>query len=233
MYLMGLKAPDFAQADNPAASAASPLTRTLTFLFLPVVNFALLLCPRWLSFDWYAAASPCPTNRSLFRSMDAIPLVTTLTDCRNGCSLLLYSMLFLLVRLTLPRSASLCASCLCSPSSPASPKLKSRGSAKWNNNNAVSFYSRDLLWIKSNESDEEGDAETRRDANEPLLMAITLMIFPWLPASNLFFYVGFVVAGQSLLQQFVLLIHLVPPQNAFCTFHRWDSACSLRPEWRL
>lgn len=53
LYLMGLKAPDFAQADNPAANAASPLTRTLTFSFLPVLNFGLLLFPRWLSFDWY------------------------------------------------------------------------------------------------------------------------------------------------------------------------------------
>lgn len=136
--------------------------------------------------------------------MEAIPLVTTLTDSRNLFSLLLYSLFFLLVRRTLPRPLprASCASCLCS----SSPRLRSRGSPKWNNsvalrnnNNAVSFYSRDLAGTgaKWSESDEEGDVEARRDANEPLLMAVTLMIFPWLPASNLFFYVGFVVAGQS------------------------------------
>lgn len=59
------------------------------------------------------------------------------------------------------------------------------------------MYARDLMWLKSQESEEEGEGEKSSDGNDVLLMAVTLMIFPWLPASNLFFYVGFVVAGQS------------------------------------
>ena len=33
-------------------------------------------------------------------------------------------------------------------------------------------------------------------SEDAFFMSILLMVFPWLPASNLFFYVGFVVAGQ-------------------------------------
>lgn len=133
--------------------------------------------------------------------MDAIPLISSLADGRNLSSLLFYSFLVLVVRHSLPThstSSVLCGLCLCSP---APLKVKSRGSAKWNNNNAVCLYSRDLLCSKWSESDEEGEAEVRRDANDAMLMAVTLMIFPWLPASNLFFYVGFVVAGPFAVQQ--------------------------------
>jgi hypothetical protein len=36
---MGYSSPVFAKADNPAAASGSILTRTLTFLYLPVFNF--------------------------------------------------------------------------------------------------------------------------------------------------------------------------------------------------
>lgn len=73
---MGSKPPDFAPADNPAADSDSFLTRTLTFLFLPTYNFWLLLCPRWLSFDW---------------SMEAVPLITSPLDFRNIYTVLFYT----------------------------------------------------------------------------------------------------------------------------------------------
>ncbi|CAH1798791.1 unnamed protein product [Owenia fusiformis] len=68
LYFMGNKPPEFAPADNPASDSASFLTRTLTFLHLPVVNFWLLLFPKTLSFDW---------------SMEAIPLIDVRTVIRN------------------------------------------------------------------------------------------------------------------------------------------------------
>lgn len=79
VYLIGFKAPDFAPADNPAAECDNFLIRTLTFLYLPVFNFWLLIYPRWLSFDW---------------SMESIPLIRSLSDSRNLASLIFYSSLF-------------------------------------------------------------------------------------------------------------------------------------------
>lgn len=73
--VMGAVLPNFSSADNPAAHARPLTTRLLTFLHLPVINFGLLLFPAVLSFDW---------------SMDAVPLVTTVTDPRNFASLLFY-----------------------------------------------------------------------------------------------------------------------------------------------
>ncbi|KAG7306039.1 hypothetical protein JYU34_008611 [Plutella xylostella] len=60
--------PTFATADNPAARDPALLTRALTFAYLPIFNFYLLLFPFHLSFDW---------------SMDAIPRITSLFDPRN------------------------------------------------------------------------------------------------------------------------------------------------------
>lgn len=71
--------PVFAAADNPTAKSPSLVTRTLTFLYLPVENFRLLVYPRRLSFDW---------------SMDAITPVTSVYDPRNALSIALYVALF-------------------------------------------------------------------------------------------------------------------------------------------
>lgn len=70
--------PTFASADNPAARDPSIITRTLTFAYLPVFNFYLLVYPFHLSFDW---------------SMDSIPRITTLLDPRNIVTALFYTVL--------------------------------------------------------------------------------------------------------------------------------------------
>ena len=133
-----------------------------------------------------------------FRSMEAIPLLNSLSDYRNFYSALFYTSLCAIIckilsRLATDRSLSAsCNSCFCSPTA-ISAKTKSKVS-KWNNNNNnVSLHS------SSSGSESEAESEvmdSRPATNEPLLMAIILLIFPWLPASNLFFYVGFVVAGS-------------------------------------
>ncbi|XP_022098339.1 transmembrane and TPR repeat-containing protein 2-like isoform X2 [Acanthaster planci] len=78
LHFMGNKPPHFAPSDNPAASDESLQTRLLTFLYLPVLNAWLLVCPYRLSFDW---------------SMEAVPLIESLTDIRNLFSLVYYSSL--------------------------------------------------------------------------------------------------------------------------------------------
>lgn len=75
--------PTFSAADNPASASPSLLVRLLTFLYLPTANFALLLHPATLSFDW---------------SMEAVPLVRGLADPRNLISVAFYGGLLLLLK---------------------------------------------------------------------------------------------------------------------------------------
>lgn len=70
--------PVFATADNPAARETSIFTRILTFSYLPVFNFFLLLYPSQLSFDW---------------SMDAIPRISTIFDIRNLWTIIFYTII--------------------------------------------------------------------------------------------------------------------------------------------
>lgn len=80
---MGYTPPSFSPADNPAADSSSLLTRTLTFLYLPVFNFLLLVFPVTLSFDW---------------SMGAIPLIESLADCRVILTIVFYTLFIILVK---------------------------------------------------------------------------------------------------------------------------------------
>uniref|UniRef100_A0A182J228 DUF1736 domain-containing protein n=1 Tax=Anopheles atroparvus TaxID=41427 RepID=A0A182J228_ANOAO len=68
----------FASADNPTAKSGSLWTRFLTFTYLPVVNFRLLLLPDVLSFDW---------------GMDAIPRISTVFDRKVALAGCFYALL--------------------------------------------------------------------------------------------------------------------------------------------
>lgn len=68
----------FSTADNPIARTNSMWTRFLTFVYLPVFNFKLLLNPQVLSFDW---------------GMNAIPRITSVWDGRNVLSVGFYGAL--------------------------------------------------------------------------------------------------------------------------------------------
>ncbi|KAL1463728.1 hypothetical protein WDU94_015454 [Cyamophila willieti] len=83
---MGHEIPTFAKADNPAAKHEHFLVRTMTFLYLPIVNLYLLLFPNWLSYDW---------------SMESIPLIETITDCRNIFTVLFYFSIFQMLQTNL------------------------------------------------------------------------------------------------------------------------------------
>lgn len=86
LYFMGYSPPSFSPADNPAADSDSLLTRTLTFLYLPVFNFVLLVYPAILSFDW---------------SMEAITLLESLTDYRVISIISFYASLCWLIKYSL------------------------------------------------------------------------------------------------------------------------------------
>ena len=109
--------------DNPAALSPSPV-RLLTFAYLPVFNFKILLFPYRLCCDW---------------TMGSIPLLTP-TDIRNAFTLLFYG----LIACTLVRKES----------------------------QLQAFHAR--------------------------LISLSMLVIPFIPASNLFFPVGFVVAERVL-----------------------------------
>ncbi|XP_055591689.1 protein O-mannosyl-transferase TMTC2-like [Uranotaenia lowii] len=68
----------FSSADNPTAKTGSIWTRLLTFSYLPVFNFRLLLYPDVLSFDW---------------GMDAIPRISSMFDAKNLLVVSFYGLL--------------------------------------------------------------------------------------------------------------------------------------------
>ncbi|XP_028967197.1 protein O-mannosyl-transferase TMTC3 [Galendromus occidentalis] len=121
--LMKGELPVFARFDNPAALSPPPV-RQLTFAYLPLFNFEILLFPYRLCCDW---------------TMGSIPLLTS-TDVRNLYTFLFYGLMVSSVA----RKESHCET----------------------------FHAR--------------------------LISMAMLVIPFIPASNLFFPVGFVVAERVL-----------------------------------
>lgn len=178
IFLMGNKPPEFAPSDNPAADSKSFLTRTLTFHHLLALNFGLLICPRILSFDW---------------SMNSIPLVESLTDSRNLSTIAFYCGLVYFAIYIL-KSIPQIADC-------SSPKPYSNGT---NSHiiKALNNHRGKIRYFDSNSMKQDQFPTQHPKMNKPafhcLVIAVTVMIVPFIPATNLFFYVGFVIAERVL-----------------------------------
>lgn len=184
LYWMGSKPPNFSSSDNPAADSPHSLTRALTFLHLPAANAWLLLCPDRLSFDW---------------SMDAVPLVRSLADWRNLQTAGFYLGFTLLALFGLRGPAS---------------KAKETNEKHHNCNgksisNGNGYHAPDT----SHNSEPEPPKTTLNGSHRPhrcptqtplpptenlILLSLAIMSLPFLPATNLFFYVGFVIAERVL-----------------------------------
>ena len=178
VYFMGNKPPEFAPSDNPASDSDVFLTRGLTYFLLPSLNFWMLLCPSILSFDW---------------SMQAIPLVESFSDYRNLFSISFYAILGYLAYSLLKyihRSSN---------ETFAKPLMNGNGysshtSLKRSTNKHKSFHSQ-------NSSCSESHSEITSSSPHSidiLILSIAIIIFPFIPATNLFFYVGFVIAERVL-----------------------------------
>ncbi|KAK3578086.1 hypothetical protein CHS0354_006745 [Potamilus streckersoni] len=166
IYFMGNSPPEFAPSDNPASDSDSLLTRTLTYLLLPSLNFWLLLCPRILSFDW---------------SMEAIPLVETFTDYRNLFTALFYSsLIYLAVNIVLQIHNS-----------------HSIVSAKTGIENTKKSKILEHKHFIKNKYSPELPKYIPNDLNI-FIISVAIIVFPFIPATNLFFYVGFVIAERVL-----------------------------------
>lgn len=185
---MGNKPPNFSNSDNPAADSPSLLTRTLTFFYLPAINFWLLLCPDRLSFDW---------------SMDALPLIRSLTDLRNIYSFIFYIGLLLLAWFGLWTHST-------SKTKETNGKShnyingrngSSNGhSYQCNNHEHTSYSIKETNNISAqNGSKSHYESRTTLPTSENVVaFSLGLLAIPFLPATNLFFYVGFVIAERVL-----------------------------------
>ncbi|KAB0799708.1 hypothetical protein PPYR_07588 [Photinus pyralis] len=199
--------PQFSTADNPTARAPHLLTRLLTFLYLPAFNFGLLLYPSSLSFDW---------------GMDAIPRVTSLRDPRNCVSVVFYMTLVLLVRYCVKRvftrqtyspaksrrrrentTTFLLSSdwvCSCSVCHSSLSELHSASCRTSNNNNSTSMYSTCVCIRMPSRAILKNGRRRKLESSGciAILLGLAFLALPFLPATNLIFYVGFVVAERVL-----------------------------------
>ncbi|XP_050738471.1 protein O-mannosyl-transferase TMTC2-like, partial [Eriocheir sinensis] len=167
--------PSFTTADNPAAHAPSLLTRALSIARGWAVHGRLLVWPATLSFDW---------------SQGAVPLVTCLSDPANLETAALLACVGVL-------AATAAAACW-----RARQQLST--AAKMYTYQSQHAY-HDVL---NNNVTQHGEAACpacpqrrppRRPASPlPLVLAWGLLVVPFLPASNLAAYVGFVVAERVL-----------------------------------
>lgn len=155
--------PHFSTADNPTARDQRFLVRLMTFTYLPVFNFLLLLLPQPLSFDW---------------GMEAVPRITSLTDFRNISSIAFYSTLLVLIKKIVGRVKARCHCCHLD-------LLEHSVSCRNTNNNNLSH----TTCICSQKSP---------SSKRLVLLSLALLAVPFLPATNLLFYVGFVVAERVL-----------------------------------
>ncbi|XP_072566415.1 protein O-mannosyl-transferase TMTC2-like isoform X2 [Paramormyrops kingsleyae] len=171
LYWMGNKPPSFSNSDNPAADSPSLLARTLTFLYLPAANVWLLLCPNMLSFDW---------------SMDAVPLLENTVDLRNLHTLAFYTMLLFLAWTGLRGLVEAGGRAHVANGKP--------------NANGHDCHSDVVSASLKNTTNGTGSHQYHflPGSENIVAFSLSLLAIPFLPATNLFFYVGFVIAERVL-----------------------------------
>uniref|UniRef100_A0A0A9XPY3 dolichyl-phosphate-mannose--protein mannosyltransferase n=2 Tax=Lygus hesperus TaxID=30085 RepID=A0A0A9XPY3_LYGHE len=176
LHLMGLNVPTFASSDNPTARCPSFLTRLFTFAYLPAFNGLLLIFPRWLSFDW---------------GMEAIPRITSVFDSRNLFTILFYGLLYIgmskcwrdLRRGETAKKKRLCRGY-------GHGRIYHTRACKMTHNNNYPLNNMTPCGCPV--------APRLIRPAEAALLSAAILVLPFLPASNLFFYVGFVVAERVL-----------------------------------
>lgn len=177
LYWMGNKPPNFSSSDNPAADSSHFLTRALTFLYLPAANAWLLLCPDRLSFDW---------------SMDAVPLVRSLADWRNLQTTAFYLGFTLLALFGLRSPA-------CKAKETNQKHQNCNGKSITNGNGYYAPDANHNTTLNGSHRPHRWPTRTSLPPTENLVfLSLAIMSLPFLPATNLFFYVGFVIAERVL-----------------------------------
>lgn len=189
LYLVGFVTPQFSPADNPIAHNDSFMTRTLSFLYLPLFNIFLLIIPTRLSFDW---------------SIDSLSLVESFLDCRSLVSLAFYTLLLFvcygLCKFTNDEN--------CSKSRSESPATISRSpSPKFDlNANRIDVNPNYALCdgfqckkpAKKSKKTRACEETVEPKHSRTILFSLVFIVFTFLPATNFFTYVGFIVAERVL-----------------------------------
>lgn len=190
------RTPQFSTADNPTARETDSLTRFLTFSYLPAFNFWLLIFPNTLSFDW---------------GMEAIPRIASLKDGRNALSFAFY---FGLGQTLLKAMRSLKAhrtkksgavkevdrNAACTVCHLNFYDVHSSSCRNSNNNNTTNYQSTSCVCFSANQRLRLANRTERKhvSANGAILLSVAFLALPFVPATNVLFYVGFVVAERVL-----------------------------------
>ncbi|XP_076841965.1 protein O-mannosyl-transferase TMTC2 [Brachyhypopomus gauderio] len=183
LYWMGNKPPHFSNSDNPAADCSCFLTRVLTFFYLPSMNMWLLLFPDMLSFDW---------------SMDALPLLRSISDWRNLHTVAFYTGLLVLAWF------GLCSNQNKEKGANGKVHHAMNGKPSTNGHSVDTNHEPSTPDWHSVQTNGNGTkthylARTALPTTENVVVfSLGLLTIPFLPATNLFFYVGFVVAERVL-----------------------------------
>jgi hypothetical protein len=221
---MGSQPPEFASSDNPAARSTSIETRFLTFAYLPVINLGLLIWPKWLSFDWSMDAIPrvksitdprnilsCIFYYLLIRVSYKLYLMLRHRRRRRTC----LQRLFYQQQQRWTTRKNCCSTCTVCRFQ-GSPTISNHHHVCHNNNNLSTVklstsYRRCGIFTTTTTTTTSTDLSTiktirRKNDNinnnlnsaEITLLSLAFLTVPFIPATNLFFYVGFVIAERVL-----------------------------------
>lgn len=141
-----------------------------------------MLCPDTLSFDW---------------SMDAVPLLRLVSDWRNLHTVAFYAGLLLLAFSGLKSSGK---------EGECNGKTVTNGKPNANGHSCLSDTDYKSAELKSSFVAKEENGVSRPLPPRPplpstgniVVLSLSLLIVPFVPATNLFFYVGFVIAERVL-----------------------------------
>lgn len=200
LRISGGRVPEFASADNPVARHPSRLTRGLTFLYLPAASVRMFLCPSTLSFDW---------------SMDAVPRITSLRDSRNLESVCLYAALGTATLWAVRRVRRSRGRARSRSRTTFELSSYSMSTASWSSTSRCPVCAgrrtgachTDGCRAANNNNGPVNECHCPKKKAAPgyscsapssLLIILGFLVLPFLPASNLFFYVGFVIAERIL-----------------------------------
>ncbi|CAG5119032.1 unnamed protein product [Candidula unifasciata] len=190
IYFMGNKPPEFAPSDNPASDSDSLLTRILTYNYLPMANFWMMLCPSVLSFDW---------------SMEAVPLLESFSDMRNNND----SNYLITVKAAGKGFHKYGGK---SADSGGTSEIYQNIIPNCNGSLNASKHSKtSFAQVQAQTSVPNGKSQNvilghpyqsfisaSIRSLDVSILSIAIIVFPFIPASNLFFYVGFVIAERIL-----------------------------------
>lgn len=216
LSITGWNEPKFATADNPTAKAPALLTRFLTFAYLPSFNLKLLICPKTLSFDWSMDAIPRITT--LFDSRNFLTLffyVTLYQAFRTSIKKLYHqeqqdrkTRRFLKTirrRNNVPNilfsKSTTCTCPICHHSYLAhhSTICRSNNNNFNNTGNSHSYCVCQTSNMTVSPALKHSDVRTRPITTQmSVITALGFLTIPFILATNLFVYVGFVVAERVL-----------------------------------